>query len=105
MFVCPSSYEPFGRVIVEALDGGVPVVATDAQGPRDLRARYPIELVPRDDVAAARRRAAAPCGGRSSARRVDLSEFDLECTAERMEQAYRSALVERSSSARRAAGR
>ena len=27
VFVCPSSYEPFGRVIIEALDGGTPVIA------------------------------------------------------------------------------
>jgi glycosyltransferase involved in cell wall biosynthesis len=36
LFVCPSTYEPFGRVIAEALDAGVPVIATDAEGPRDL---------------------------------------------------------------------
>jgi glycosyltransferase involved in cell wall biosynthesis len=50
LFVCPSSYEPFGRVIAEALDGGVPVVASDALGPRDLARRYPIEIVPGGDV-------------------------------------------------------
>jgi glycosyltransferase involved in cell wall biosynthesis len=92
VFVCPSSEEPFGRVIAEALDGGTPVIATDAQGPRDLAPRYPIELVPRDDVeqlAAALRRVAS--AGR---RRVvtDLSEFSLDRTAGQMEDAYRTLL-------------
>ena len=88
LFVCPSRYEPFGRVIAEALDSGVPVVACESQGPRDIARRYPIDLVPVDEVAkmaaALRRHHAA---GR---RRIesDLSEFSLEQTAARMEQAY-----------------
>jgi len=96
VFVCPSSYEPFGRVIVEALDGGVPVIACDTEGPRDLAGRYPIELVPRDDVerlAEALRRAHA--AGRKRVE-VDLSEFDLGFTAERMVAAYRQLLAEKS---------
>lgn len=92
LFVCPSRYEPFGRVIAEALDAGVPVIAADSEGPRDLARRCPIELVPRDDVgalsAALRRHAAA---GRVRLR-ADLAEFSLERTAERMESAYRTVL-------------
>ena len=93
LFVCPSRYEPFGRVIAEALDGGVPVIACDSEGPRDLARRYPIDLVPVDDAAqmaaALRRHHAA---GR---RRIesDLSEFSLEQTAARMEQAYWLSLI------------
>ena len=69
LFVCPSRYEPFGRVIAEALDGGVPVVAADAQGPRDIAQRYPLELVPIERRAAAHvSTAASPCGGPSPRR-------------------------------------
>ena len=88
LFVCPSRYEPFGRVIAEALDSGVPVIACDSEGPRDIARRYPIDLVPADDVVkmteALHRHHAV---GR---RRIesDLSEFSLEQTAARMEQAY-----------------
>ena len=92
LFVCPSRYEPFGRVIAEALDAGVPVIATDALGPHDLARRYPIELVPRDGVerlAAALSRAAA--AGRVRVR-SDLEEFSLERIAARIEQAYREVL-------------
>jgi hypothetical protein len=93
VFVCPSSYEPFGRVIIEALDGGVPVIASDSEGPRDLAGRYPIELVPRDDVeqlSQALRRVHA--AGRRRVQ-VDLSEFDLRLTGERMVAAYRQLLA------------
>ncbi|MDQ1345849.1 MAG: hypothetical protein QG586_1380, partial [Pseudomonadota bacterium] len=93
VFVCPSSYEPFGRVIVEALDGGVPVIASDSEGPRDLAGRYPIELVPRDDVeqlSQALRRVHAAGRRRVQA---DLSEFDLQLTAERMVAAYRELIA------------
>ncbi len=35
-FVFPSDYEPFGLVLLEAMACGVPVVASDADGPRDV---------------------------------------------------------------------
>jgi glycosyltransferase involved in cell wall biosynthesis len=93
LFVCPSRYEPFGRVIAEALDSGVPVVASDVQGPRDIAQRYPVELVPSEDVpqlvAALQRHHAA---GRRRVR-CDLSAFSLEHTATQMEVAYRSVLA------------
>jgi glycosyltransferase involved in cell wall biosynthesis len=92
LFVCPSRYEPFGRVIAEALDAGVPVVASDAQGPVDLARNCPIDLVPRDDVAqlaAAIRRHAARGRVRLA---CDVSAFSVERTAVRMEQAYRELL-------------
>jgi glycosyltransferase involved in cell wall biosynthesis len=104
LFVCPSRYEPFGRVIAEALDGGVPVIACESQGPHDIAQRYPIDLVPVDDVAtmaaALRRHHAA---GR---RRVesDLSEFSLEQTAARMEQAYWAVLSSANAATRSASG-
>jgi len=92
LFVCPSSYEPFGRVITEALDGGVPVIAAESEGPRDIARRCPIDLVPRDDVGAlaeALRRHAANGRVRVEA---DLADFSLERTARRMEDAYRTVL-------------
>jgi glycosyltransferase involved in cell wall biosynthesis len=90
VFVCPSSYEPFGRVIIEALDGATPVIATDAQGPVDIAKRHPVQLVPCGDearLAEALKEAAARGRVRIEA---DLAEFGLERIATRMELAYRA---------------
>jgi glycosyltransferase involved in cell wall biosynthesis len=95
LFVCPSRYEPFGRVIAEALDSGVPVIAAESAGPRDIARHYPVELVPPDDtaaLAAAMRRHQAAGRQRIES---DLAEFSLERTAERMERAYWSVLSPR----------
>jgi glycosyltransferase involved in cell wall biosynthesis len=103
LFVSPSRSEPFGRVIIEALDAGTPVIATDALGPRDISARHPIELVPAADVDAlvvALRRA----HGRPRARlSVDLGEYHIERVMQRLLAAYRSVLEPATHSARVAA--
>ena len=95
VFVSPSRIEPFGRVIVEALDAGAPVIASAAQGPRDIARRYPIELVPVGDVdalcAALRRVHAAPPARLA----VDLREFHVDRVLERLLGAYRDVLASR----------
>jgi glycosyltransferase involved in cell wall biosynthesis len=88
LFVSPSRYEPFGRVIVEALDGGVPVIATDVLGPRDIARRYPVELVPTEDpatMAAALRHVFERPRTRLA---VDLSEFHIDRVVRRTLDAY-----------------
>ena len=99
LFVSPSRREPFGRVIVEALDAGTPVIASDALGPRDIARRFPIEIVPRDDVgalAAALRQAATRPRERLS---LDLAEFDVRSIAARMLDAYDEVLAAREAAA------
>jgi glycosyltransferase involved in cell wall biosynthesis len=102
LFVSPSRIEPFGRVIVEALDAGTPVIATDALGPRDIAQRFPIEIVPRNDVGAladALRRAATKPRERLS---LDLSEFEIRTIAARMLDAYGEVLAARGAAASKA---
>jgi glycosyltransferase involved in cell wall biosynthesis len=36
LLVCPSRHEPLGNVVIEAWAHGVPVIASDAEGPREL---------------------------------------------------------------------
>jgi glycosyltransferase involved in cell wall biosynthesis len=92
LFVSASRREPFGRVIIEALDAGTPVIASDAAGPRDIAARYPIELTRANDVeslAAALRRAHGRPRSRLS---VDLAEFHVDRVTETLLTAYHGLL-------------
>lgn len=51
LLVLPSSYEAFGNVVVESLAAGLPVVATDCPGPREILQEGRLgELVPVGDA-------------------------------------------------------
>ncbi len=71
IFVCPSREEPMGRVILEALDAGTPVIASDIEGPRDMLKEYPGTLVPVDDVSALKKALL-----RAAQNHQDNTEFD-----------------------------
>jgi glycosyltransferase involved in cell wall biosynthesis len=106
LFVSPSRREPFGRVIVEALDAGTPVIASDALGPRDIAATHPVQLVQAGDV---RGLALALRDAEARPREpvtTDLREFDVERVTDSLLDVYRSVLgrsFPESSSARAAA--
>jgi glycosyltransferase involved in cell wall biosynthesis len=96
LFVSASRLEPFGRVIIEALDAGTPVIASDAVGPRDIAAHYPIDVTPAGDVAAL---AAAITRAHARPRtrlEVDLGEFHVERIAASLILAYRQLIEARS---------
>ncbi len=50
LFVCPSREEAFGLVVVEALDAGVPVIASRTDGCCEILGDSPGRLYPVDDV-------------------------------------------------------
>ena len=52
VFVCPSREEPMGRVILEALDAGTEVIASDIEGPKDILTEFSGRLFPIEDVEA-----------------------------------------------------
>lgn len=53
LFVCSSRIEPLGNMVIEAWSAGCPLVALDADGPRELvRHGRDGKLVPREDVPA-----------------------------------------------------
>jgi glycosyltransferase involved in cell wall biosynthesis len=92
LFVSASRSEPFGRVIIEALDAGTPVIASDAVGPRDIATRYPIEVAPAGDVEALAN-AMRRVHGRPHARlQVDLGEFHVDRVTESLLDAYQQLL-------------
>jgi glycosyltransferase involved in cell wall biosynthesis len=64
LFVCPSRREPLPLVMLEAFDAGLPIVASTAEGCRELIEEYGGDLFPIGDVKALaailRKRACAP---------------------------------------------
>jgi glycosyltransferase involved in cell wall biosynthesis len=64
LFVCPSRREPLPLVMLEAFDAGLPVVASTADGCRELIEEYGGDLFPIGDIAALaailRRHASSP---------------------------------------------
>jgi len=64
LFVCPSRREPLPLVMLEAFDAGLPIVASTADGCRELIEEYGGDLFPIGDIAALaailRRHASAP---------------------------------------------
>lgn len=52
VFVSSARYEPFGLVFLEAMQAGLPVLATASQGAQYLQPLFGRDLVPVDDVAA-----------------------------------------------------
>lgn len=88
LFVSPSRSEPLGRVVLEALDAGVPVIATECEGPKQILAAYPGTLVPVGDVAALSRAIAAFVAAPAPRQRPDLSPYHLDTVARRTLAAY-----------------
>lgn len=96
LFVCPSRREPLPYVLLEALDAGVPIVASNASGNAELLESFDGDLFPVEDVAALsallRRHRAAP----PSRTHQDLSAYLLDTVVSQTEAAYRT-LIERKS--------
>lgn len=88
LFVSPSRSEPLGRVLFEALDAGVPVLATRTQGPSEILARYPGRLVEVDDVAAMSTALRELAAARPARQQHDLSPYFLENVRRETEAAY-----------------
>jgi len=73
-FICPSRHEPLGNVVIEAWAQGVPVIATESQGPAALvRHGETGILVPVDDVLALARAIQGLLADRERARRIGLA--------------------------------
>jgi glycosyltransferase involved in cell wall biosynthesis len=97
LFVCPSRSEPMGRVVLEALDAGTPVLATAANGPSEILERYPGVLVPIDDVGAMAGEIRRLALARPVRLRPDLAPHDVRHVAARILAAYRELIALRAS--------
>ncbi len=102
LFVCPSRREPLGRVVLEALDGGAPVLASATAGPSELLERHGGDLVPVGDVAALAARLRHHYDLPTPRRQIDLSGYYIETVARQTLQAYERLIVTRAQSRRAA---
>jgi glycosyltransferase involved in cell wall biosynthesis len=94
LFVCPSRREPLPYVLLEALDAGVPIVASNALGNAELLENYRGEIFAAEDVDALAELLRGAHAARPPKERQDLSPYSLESVLQRTEDAYR-ALIER----------
>jgi glycosyltransferase involved in cell wall biosynthesis len=96
LFVCPSRQEPFGFVLLEALDAGVPVIASDAKGPSDVLGKFPGDRFPSGDVdALAALLSKHAAAGRCAKIPQDLGAYALDEIAAQTEAAYRELIDDR----------
>ncbi|HKE46354.1 MAG TPA: glycosyltransferase [Steroidobacteraceae bacterium] len=93
VFVSPSRSEPLGRVVLEALDAGVPVVASATRGPAEILTRYPGDLFPIGDVDALAALLRRYHERRPPRMHHDLSAYHLPVIARETEAAYRELIA------------
>jgi glycosyltransferase involved in cell wall biosynthesis len=93
--VCPSRFEPLPRVILEAMDAGTPVIASDADGCRELIEDYGGDLFPIGQAAALAAlledHAARPRGRTA----IDLTAHHIDVANEANEAFYERLLARR----------
>jgi glycosyltransferase involved in cell wall biosynthesis len=92
LLVCPSRREAFGRVLLEALDAGTPVVASDTDGCKEILARYPGDLFPVGGVPALQAMLEKHYRARPRRVSVDLSQHLIEHAGRVLLEGYGSAV-------------
>jgi glycosyltransferase involved in cell wall biosynthesis len=78
LFVCPSRFEPLPRVMLEAMDAGTPVIASDADGCRELVEDYGGALFPIGDVEQLGQRLVEHLAQPLQRTQIDLSAHHVE---------------------------
>lgn len=88
--VCPSRFEPLPRVVLEAMDAGTPVIASTADGCRELVTEFGGQLFPVGDAPALEQCLAVHVAQRQPRHRPDLSAHHLDRSGERLIRFYES---------------
>jgi glycosyltransferase involved in cell wall biosynthesis len=95
VFVCPSRREPLPYVLLEALDAGVPIIASTALGNAELLQVYPGDLFPienADELAELLRKHQVT---RPAKAPQELAPYRLETIVAQQEAAYREVIAEK----------
>jgi glycosyltransferase involved in cell wall biosynthesis len=95
LLVCPSRREAFGRVLIEALDAGTPVVASDTDGCREILSQYPGDLFPVDDVTALTSLLRRHYEAHTPRVTVDLSQFEIANSGRVLLEGYAEAITKK----------
>ncbi|MDR2153878.1 MAG: glycosyltransferase [Burkholderiaceae bacterium] len=96
-FVSAARAEPFGLVLLEAMQSGLPIIATRTQGALHLTASMNPALAPVGDVAALARALADMALTRPARRRYPMERFDIAGKLAQLDTFYRRELAFRSS--------
>jgi glycosyltransferase involved in cell wall biosynthesis len=92
VFVCPSRREPLPYVLLEALDAGVPIIASTALGNAELLEKYPGDLFPIEDVTTLAALLRAHRENPKPKSPLPLPDFGMQAIADRYEEAYREVI-------------
>jgi glycosyltransferase involved in cell wall biosynthesis len=95
LFVLNSADEPFGLVLLEALDAGLPVIATATDGARAIAEQALIHLIPIGDRAALIAALRDGRAGRLAVAPEGASAFQISAVLPRIVQAYREVMARR----------
>jgi glycosyltransferase involved in cell wall biosynthesis len=93
VFVCPSRREPLPYVLLEALDAGVPIIASTALGNAELLEKYPGDLFTIEDVNALAALLRAHRANPKPKSPVPLPAFAMQTIADEYEAAYREVIA------------
>jgi len=95
VFVCPSRREPLPYVMLEALDAGVPIIASTAAGNAELLEIYRGDLFPAGEAAPLATLLQDHCRSPRPHERQDLEPFSLDSIARQYLQAYETAIADK----------
>jgi len=103
VFVCPSRREPLPYVLLEALDAGVPIIASTALGNKELLEVYRGDLFTIEDVGALAQLLRKHHAQRVPHAQQDLAPFMLDTIVAQQEAVYRELIELKRSAAPRPA--
>ncbi|MDE2407205.1 MAG: glycosyltransferase [Xanthomonadaceae bacterium] len=93
LFVSAARSEPFGLVLLEAMQAGLPILASASEGARHLAAEIGNPLLPIDDVPALAAALAAACATPPARRHYALERYRIGSKLVEVEAFYRAGLA------------
>ncbi|MCT6698714.1 glycosyltransferase [Rheinheimera sp. 4Y26] len=93
VFVSSARYEPFGLVFLEAMQAGLPVLATQSQGAQYLQPLFGRDLVPVDDADALANAMLKLCGELPQHISYPMQRFDIQARVQDVVDFYQQELL------------